>query len=438
MAKTNAHAAEYRRKLTTAPEAVGPIRSGETIVYGMSNSQPPALLHAVAARARAGELKGLQMYNFLPLEHAIRSVLAPDLCDCIQGYSWFVGGSERGLIKTGLHYHVPCYLHQIPRLCRDYLKIDTVLTTVSPLDDAGFFSFGTANDYISTAARHCGRLVVEVNDRMPRVYGDSLLHVSEVDAIVENSVPLLEMLPPPPRPEDEVIGPLLADLIPDGATIQLGIGGLPNAVTRYLSGHRDLGVHSELMTTGMIDLIEKGVINGRKKTLHPMKHVFTTAAGTARMYEFMDGNPSFESYSAAHVCSPEVIARNDNMIAVNSVLEVDLLGQANAEYLSGATFSGTGGQLDFVRGAFASRGGKSIHAFYSTAKGGDLSRIVPRFQEGAVITSPRADTHYLVTEYGAADLKGKSTRERALAIIGLAHPNFRDGLLKEAENMYLL
>jgi len=318
------------------------------------------------------------------------------------------------------------------------MEADVVMTTVSPMDTAGYFSFGTGNDYISTAARHGKRFVVEVNRNMPRVFGDSQVHISEVDAIVENHVPLLEIAAPDPKPEDDIIGPAIAEMIPDGATIQLGIGNLPNAVARYLTGHTDIGVHTELFTEGMVDLIEQGVITGRRKTLHPRKHVFTTAAGTRRMYEFMDDNPAMESYPASYVCDPGIIAKNDTMISINSVLEVDLLGQANAEYLGGTTFSGTGGQLDFVRGAFASRGGKSILAFYSTAKGGTISRIVPRLPLGSIVTTPRADTDFLATEHGIVSLKGRSTKERALSIISLAHPKFRDWLMEEAENMYLL
>ncbi|KQC15411.1 MAG: 4-hydroxybutyrate CoA-transferase, partial [Methanosaeta sp. SDB] len=300
----------YRDRLTTAESAVAGIKNGETIVYGMSVAQPPALLASVAARARADDLKRIRLYTFLPFRHALETVLDPYLADCIQNLSWFVGGADRNLVKTGLTYHVPTYLHQIPRLCRDFMEIDTVLAVVSPMDRAGYFTFGTANDYISTAARHCRRLIVEVNENMPRIFGDSLLHVTEVDAIVENTVPLIELPPPPARPEDEIIGPKLAELVPDGATIQLGIGGLPNALARYLVNHRDLGVHSELLTTGMIDLLKQGVITGRRKNLHPLKHVFTTAAGTKEMYEFMDDNPSLESYSASYVCNPAVIARN--------------------------------------------------------------------------------------------------------------------------------
>lgn len=431
-------AREYEKKKTGPEDAIRLVKSGDTVVYGMSVTQPPALLSALADAARAGALKGVMLYTFLPREHTACSVLAPDLCDCLLNHSWFVGAADRDMTRVGLNYHVPSYLHQIPKLVSEFMEVDVVITTVAPMDKAGYFSFGTSNDYISSAARHCKRLIVEVNRNMPRVFGDSQLHISEVDVIVENHVPLLELRFPDAKPEDDILGPAIAKLVPDGATIQLGIGTVPNAVARYLSDHTDLGIHTELFTESMMDLIEKGVITGRKKTLHPRKHIFTTAAGTRRMYEFMNDNPAIESYSSSYVCNPAIIAKNDFMTSINSVLEVDLLGQANAEYLEGSTFSGTGGQLDFVRGAFASRGGKSILAFYSTAKGGTISRIVPRFMSGSVVTTPRADTDYLATEYGIVSLKGKSTKERALSIISLAHPKFRDDLMREAEEMYLL
>jgi itaconate CoA-transferase len=429
---------EYEKKKISPAEAVRLVKDGNTVVYGMSITQPPALLAALADAARAGSVKDVRIYTFLPREHAACSVLAPDLCDCLKNYSWFVGAADRDSIRVGLNYHVPSYLHQIPKLVSEFMDTDIVMTAVSPMDRAGYFSFGTGNDYISTAARHCKKLIVEVNRNMPRVFGDSQIHISEVDAVVENHVPLLELKIPAAKPEDDIIGPAIAKMIPDGATIQLGIGNLPNAVARYLTGHTDIGIHSEMFTEGMVDLIEKGVITGKRKTLHPRKHVYTTAAGTSRMYEFMNDNPAMESYPASYVCDPGIIAKNDTMISINSVLEVDLLGQANAEYLDGTTFSGTGGQLDFVRGAFASKGGKSILTFYSTAKGGTISRVVPRLPGGAVVTTPRADTDYLATENGIVSLKGRSTKERALAIISLAHPKFRDELMREAENMYLL
>lgn len=428
----------YRKKLTTPARAVKQIRNGDTVIHGMAAAEPPALLGAMADRLRAGNLKGIKIYSLFATPCVAKTVLAPDLADCVEAYAWFVSAANRNMVKVGLDYFVPNYFHQIPKICREYMNIDCTVTTVSPMDKFGYFSFGTANDFTSTAARHCRRLLVEVNRHMPRVFGESLLHVSEVDAIVENHVPLLEIPPGEAPPEADMIGRLIAALVPDGATIQLGIGAIPNAVAHCLAGHKDLGIHTELFVPGMVDLIESGVVTGRKKTLHPMKHVFTFTIATREVYEFINDNPSIETYPVSHTNDPAVIAQNDNMISVNSVLEVDLLGQANAEYLEGAQYSGTGGQLDYVRGAFNSKGGKSFLTFYSSAKHQTVSRVVPRLKSGAVVTTPRMDVHYLVTEHGLVNLKGKSTKERALDIISLAHPKFRDDLLKEAEDMYLL
>ena len=429
---------EYRKKLTTPEKAVEGIQDGATIVPGMVNAEPFALLTAIADRARQGDLKNISFYFLHPAENAAMTILAPDLCDCIQVYTWFVGLADRAGVRVGLNYFVPNYFHQIPRLIKDFMQIDVTVTTVSPMDKAGYFTFGTANDYTSTAARHCKKLIVEVNEQMPRIFGDSLLHISEVDAIVENNTPLFESIPQEPDTEDEIIGKSVAWMVPDGATIQLGAGNVPNAIARYLMSHKDLGIHTELFCPSMVDLIEKGVVTGSKKSIHPRKNVFTLARGTKRMYEFMDNNPTMESYPVSYVNDPAVIAKNENMISINSILEVDLLGQCNAESMGGYQFSGTGGQLDFVRGAFDSKGGKSILAFHSTAKNGEVSRIVPRFEAGTVVTTPRMDAQYLVTEHGVVNLKGKSTRDRALDIISLAHPGFRDGLMREAEDMYLI
>jgi itaconate CoA-transferase len=431
------YSGEYKKKLTSAEEAVGPIPAECTIVHGMAAGEPPALLGAVADRARAGGFRRVRIYTLLPMAHASKTVLDPALSDVIHPHTWFVSASDRNLVRVGLNEFVPNEFHEVPRLVRE-MSTDAVLTAVSPMDRAGFFTFGVVNDYISTAARHCRRLIVEVNPRMPRVFGNSLVHISEVDAIVENEAPLMEIIPAEPKTEAEAIGRSIAELIPDGATIQLGFGGIPNAVASYLDGHRDLGLHTELFCPGMVGLIKKGVITGRKKNLHVRKHVFTNALGDREMYDFMDDNPSLASYPVSHTNNPHIIALNENMISINSTIEVDLLGQCNSEYLGGYQFSGTGGQLDFVRGAYDSRGGKSFIAFYSTAKGGTVSRIVLRFEPGAVVTTPRMNTHYLVTEYGVANLKGLTTQERAMKIIGLAHPAFRDDLLREAQNMRLI
>ena len=428
---------QYRQKLTSPHDAVSFLKDGAAVIHGLTMAEPPALLEAIADRVRAGELKRIRVYSLLPQETTRKTILAPELSDCVEGYTWFVGGGDRGLVAAGLNYFIPSHFHQVPRLITDHLDLDLCVTTVSPMDRAGFFSFGTANDFTSTAARAAKHLVVEVNRNMPRVFGQSLLHISEVDAVVENHVPLAEMPVGPPKPEDETIGKTISELVPDGATIQLGVGSLPSAAAEYLMDHKDLGIHTEVFGPAMVKLIKKGVATGRRKKLHPYKHVFTVAQGDKEMLEFMDDNPAMESYPVSYTNHPAVIAQNPNFVSINSLIEVDLLGQCNAEFLAGYQFSGAGGQLDFVRGAYDSPGGKSILAFHSTAKQGTVSRIVPRLESGAMITTPRMDTHYLVTEYGVADLKGLSTRERARAIAGLAHPDFREELLRQAEEMYL-
>jgi itaconate CoA-transferase len=429
---------EYQGKLTTPEEAVKLIRNGDMLVHGLTMAEPPALLNAVAERLRERDLEKIKMFSVLPLDSVCSTILAPDLVDCVEAYSGFVDSGTRGLVSTGLNYYVPNHLHQIPRLLEEFIGVDVCITTVSPMDDAGYFSFGTANDFTSTAARASRVLIVEVNRNMPRVFGDSLIHISEVDAVVENHQPISDFPCGDKQPEADIIGKKISDLVPDGATIQMGIGVLPNAVAEQLENHNDLGIHTEVFGPGMVHLIKQGVVNGEKKTLHPRKHVFTVAQGDQEMLEFMNQNPAMESYPCSYVNSPAIIAKNDRMISINSLIQVDLLGQCNAEYLAGHQYSGTGGQLDFVRGAFDSHEGKSILAFYSTARNGTISRVVDHLDPGAMVTTPRMDTHYLVTEYGAANLKGKSTRERAQEIISIAHPRFRDELYRRAEEMYLI
>ncbi|MEW6367764.1 MAG: acetyl-CoA hydrolase/transferase C-terminal domain-containing protein [Acidobacteriota bacterium] len=432
------HTDDYRRKLTSPESAVAAIRDNSTLFYGLVMAEPPALLEATAQRVRCGDLKKLTVFSSLPLRHSLSTLLSPDLVDRVDVMTCFVSGGERGLVRTALNLFVPSHLHQVPRLIRETMQVDVLITTVSPMDAAGYFTFGTANDFTSTAARCAKLLLVEVNQNMPRVFGDSLLHVSEVDAIVENHRQLMETPPEKPKPVDEIIGRRIAELVPDGGTIQLGIGALPNTVASFLENHKDLGIHTEAFGPGMVSLIKKGAVTGARKTLHPRKHVFTFALGDREMLDFMHDNPAVESYPVSHTNHPSVIAMNDNLISINSVIEVDLLGQCNAEHLGGHQFSGTGGQLDFVRGAYDSKGGKSILAFHSTAGKGEISRIVPRLASGTQVTTPRMDVHYLVTEHGTANLKGKSTRDRALATIELAHPKFRAELLRAAEDMYLL
>jgi len=421
----------------TAEAAVDRIQPGNHLVHGVTVAEPPALLTAMAERARQGDLKGVHVWSFNPQQYAAASYLQPELVDCFYPKAWFLGPGARNLANVGLVQFIPSYLHQVPRFLREQMTIDVCMTTVSPMDRAGYFSFGTANDLTSTAARQAKTLIIEVNEHMPRVFGDSLLHIDEVDCIVENHRPLMDLPPPPPRPEDAIVGQRIAEVIPDGGVLQLGIGGLPNAICPFLVDHRDLGIHSELFGPGMKDLIVKGVITGRRKTLHRGQHVFAVSYGTADTYRFMNDNPAMTSYPSDYVMDPCIVAKNDRMIAVNSIIQVDLTGQCNAESMGHFMYSGTGGQLDFVRGAYASQDGKAIMAFYSTAKDGEISRVVDLLDAGATVTTPRMDVQYLCSEHGLVNIKNKSVGERARLIISLAHPKFREDLERKAQEMRL-
>lgn len=426
--------ADYRAKLRTADEAAAMIADDADISIGMAVAEPPALLSALAARVERCSLKNLRLWYFHSLVHAGTSLLRYELLDRVHPRCMFLSPIERELIRRGEAEgrvpidFVPVAFSQSSRLLSERVNLEAFITTVSPMDRNGWFTFGTSNDYATTAARSARRLVVEVNPRMPRVFGESLLHISEVDAIVENEAPLFEAAYPAPVADDEKIAGVVAGLIDDGACIQMGIGTLPNAVCARLENHRDLGIHTELMTPALARLIQCGAVTNRRKTTYRGRSVFTFAMGDRAFYDFLDDNPSMHSAPVQIVNDPRHIAKNDNVVSVNATLQVDLGGACNSEHLLGRQYSGSGGQLDFVRGACASKGGKSIIACHSTAKEGTISRIVPRL-EGPV-TTPRNDTHIVATEYGWVDLKGKSLAERAEALISIAHPQFRDELAR--------
>jgi itaconate CoA-transferase len=434
----------YTSKLTTPADAVARIASGTTLSMGMAMAEPPALLKALADRAAAGDVDDLKIYYFESNRIAGETILRYDLTDRIRPYCMFLTGVERGLIKQGMEdggrkvvSYVPNTFHQSPRFLIEHVGIDTFLMTVSPMDRYGYFSLGTGNDYSSKVARAAHHLLVEVNEHMPRVSGPGAhLHVSEVEAIVENHVPLLELPLRTPAPEDITIGRMIAEMIPNGACLQMGVGALPNLVCSQLDNRNDLGIHTEALCPGMVDLIKAGVVTNRRKALNAGKTVFTFAMGQKAMYDFLDDNPAVESHPVDYVNDPHVIARNDNVVSVNATLQIDLTGACNSEHLLGHQYSASGGQLDFVRGAYASRGGKSIIACHSTSAKGKVSRIVARLD--GPVTTPRIDTHIVVTEFGWADLKGKSSTERARALIALAHPQFRDGITVAAREMHLI
>jgi itaconate CoA-transferase len=434
----------YQSKLTTPDLAVASIPSGSKLSMGMAMAEPPALLKALADRAEAGGIEDLKVYYFESNRIAGDTILRYELNDRISPYCMFISGVERALIKRGMQdggrkviNYVPNNFHQTPRLLIDEIGIETFICTVSPMDRHGYFSFGTGNDYSTKVARASKRLIVEVNENMPRVNGAGAeLHVSEVGAIVENHVPLLELPTRAPAAEDEVIGRTIAGLVPDGACLQMGVGALPNLVCAELRGRNDLGIHTEALNPGLVDLIRAGVVTNRRKAIDRGKTVYTFAMGQKAMYDFLNDNPAVESAPVDYVNDPRIIAQNDNVISINATIQIDLTGACNSEHMLGHQYSASGGQLDFVRGAFASKGGKSIIAARSTAAKGTVSRIVPRL--AGPVTTPRIDTHYVVTEFGAANLKGLSSTERAKALIALAHPEFRDKLTEAAKQQHLI
>jgi len=428
-------AAAYRAKAMSAADAVALIPDGSLIVQGMAAGEPATLLEAIAQRARAGAFTDLTMTGLLPMAGSARSTLAPDLSNVIHWESLFASGADRGAIEAGHAVVNPAYFHQIPRLITEFMAVNVALVSVSRIDRHGYMSLGVSVDINKAAVAAADLVIAEVNPQMPRVHGDSWVHVNDVDALVEHDAPLIELPTPPVRPEDEAMGTTIAAMIPDGACIQLGIGGVPNAVARSLMQHRDLGIHTEMFVDAMVDLVESGVATGARKTFHAGKALYAFAAGSRRMYEFLDDNPYIEAHPVSYTNFPPNIARNDSMVSVNSTIEVDLTGQCCSESIGPRQFSGTGGQHDYARGAFDSRGGKSIIAFYSTARGGQVSRVVPTLTPGAVVTTPRNEVHWLVSEFGAANLKGRTTRDRAKAMIGLAHPRFRDELTVEARRL---
>jgi itaconate CoA-transferase len=434
----------YQSKLTTPDQAVTSIPTGSKLSMGMAMAEPPALLKALADRAEAGKVENVRLYYFEATSIAGKTILRYDLNERIRHYCMFITGIERALIKRGAEdgdrkvvNYVPNNFHQATRLLTEEIAIDTFVCTVTPMDRHGYFSFGTGNDYSTKVARSAKRLIVEVNENMPRVYGSGAeLHISEVDAIIENHVPLLELPLRGAAAEDEVISRIIADMVPDGACLQMGVGALPNLVCAALKDHNDLGIHTEALNPGLVDLVRAGAATNRCKAIDRGKTVFSFAMGHKAMYDFLNDNPAIASAPVDYVNNPRIIAQNDNVVSINATIQIDLTGACNSEHMLGHQYSASGGQLDFVRGAYASKGGKSIIAARSTAAKGKVSRIVGRL-EGPV-TTPRIDTHYVVTEFGAVNLKGLASSERAHALIALAHPEFRDELTASAKAMHLI
>lgn len=421
-------------RYVSAEEAVRVVRSGDRVfVHGVA-ATPHVLLDALVARA--GELEDVEMTHLHtegPAPYA-----APEMAGHFRTNALFVGANVRTAIAEGRGDYLPVFLSEVPLLFRrGILPLDVALVQVSPPDAHGFCSLGVSVDVARAAVQVASHVIAQVNPQMPRTHGDGLIHVDQLDAMVWADGPLPEVHASEPSAEETAIGQHVAGLIEDGATLQMGIGAIPNAVLAALTGHRRLGVHTEMFSDGLIPLVEAGVVTNEAKRVHPGKIVSGFVMGTRRLYDFIDDNPMVAMLDIAYVNDTAVIRRNPRVTAINSAIEVDLTGQICADSIGTFQFSGVGGQMDFIRGASLSEGGKPILALPSVT-GRGVSRIVPFLNPGAGVVTTRAHVHYVVTEHGVADLYGKNLRQRALALIGIAHPDHRDALMAAAAERFRL
>jgi len=361
----------------------------------------------------------------------------PEMVPYVRHNSLFVGPKERKAIYEGRADYTPRYFSEIPKLFHDgSLPLDVALIQVTPPDRHGYVSLGVSVDYTLAAAQQAKLVIAQVNSFMPRTHGNSFLHVSDIDYLVECNEPLIQLPKDGLTNEGKMIGDFCSELIPNGATLQLGIGSLPDAVLLSLAEKKDLGIHSEMISDGVVDLVRQGVINNKKKTLHKDRMVVSFVMGSDKLYDFLDDNPAIYMAPVDYVNNPSVIAQNDNMISINSCVQVDLTGQVCSESIGPMQISSVGGQVDFVRGSRMASMGKSILVFQSTAKNGELSKIVPFLDQGAAVTTNRNEVDHIVTEYGVASLQGKTLRERAVSLIEIAHPKFRGMLREEWERRF--
>jgi acyl-CoA hydrolase/GNAT superfamily N-acetyltransferase len=421
----------YRTRLSDAVTALKRIRKGSRIFIGSACGEPQLLVKTLIEIAP--QMYDTEIYHFLDLGNSDYS--EDKYSEHFRHNALFIGQSTRKAVEEGRADYTPVFLSEIPNLMlRRKMRIDVALIQVSPPDKNGYVSLGISVDITKTAAETARYIVAEVNPNMPRTHGDSFLHVSEIDAFVENDLPLIEFQSKSPTEIIEKIGSIIADLIENESCIQTGIGKIPNSVLPYLMNKKDLGVHTEVFTDGLIDLIEAGVINNRKKNINQGKIVAAFCMGSRKLYDYVDDNPLFEFRPCSYVNNSSIIRRNDRCTAINSALTVDITGQVCSDSLGFRFYSGIGGQSDFVRGARMSNRGRSIMTLPSTTDDGAKSRIVPFLDHGSGVVITRASVNYVVTEYGYAYIHGKTIRERALALISIAHPKFRDWLLECAKD----
>ncbi|MDX9886368.1 acetyl-CoA hydrolase/transferase family protein [Thauera sp.] len=425
----------YQQKRMAAADAVSLVRDGDAVVVPTAVGEPPALLHALSERRNT--LRNVAVSQILPLRKF--AYIDPETRAHIRHDAYFFSGATRPGGYAGWVDYIPAYFSELPMLIdRGLSPADVVVSMASPMDEHGYFSLSLAPDYTMAAVRRARVVLLEVNPNVPFANGDCLVHISQVSGLVESDEELFEVGLPQIGPVQEAIGKHVADLIDDGATLQIGYGGIPDAVVMQLQHKRDLGIHTEMIGDGILSLIESGAVTNRKKTFMPGKTIATFALGSRRLYRTLNRNPAIEMHPVDFTNDPYIAARNDKLCAINATLQIDLIGQCGSESLGHLPYSGTGGQVDFVRAANRSKGGKAFIVLPSTAKDGAVSRIAPVLSPGTHVTTGKNDINYVVTEYGVAELRGKTAKQRAEALIGIAHPDFRSELRESARKMKLL
>lgn len=425
----------YAAKRVASADAIGHVRNGDRIIVPTGAGEPPTLLTALSEQRRS--FRDVQVSQIL----AVRKYgyIDPQTTEHVRHVAFFYGGATRAGGKEGWIDFTPNYFSEIPAMIdRNQIAADVVFSMSSPMDAHGYFSLSLGADYTMAAVAKARAVVLEVNPNVPFAFGNCHIHISQVTALVESSDPVLEVGLPKIGPVQESIGKYVADMIDDGSTLQIGYGGIPDAVVMQLTSKHDLGVHTEMIGDGIMTLVEAGAVTNKRKNYLPGKMVATFGLGSKKLYSFMDRNPGLEMHPVDFTNDPYLAGKNDNLCAINATLQIDMLGQCGSESLGPYPYSGTGGQSDFVRAANRSRGGKAFIVVPSTAKDDTISRIVPVLSPGTHVSTSKNDINYVVTEYGVAQLRGKSAKQRALELIGIAHPKFRAELKEDAKKMGIL
>jgi acyl-CoA hydrolase len=425
----------YQQRRMSAADAVRFVRDGDTIIVPTAIAEPPTLLAALSEQRR--DFRDVRVSQIL----AVRKFgyLDPETVEHVRHEAYFFSGASRAGGQEGWIDYIPAYFSELPMLIeRGLIPADVVFSLASPMDEHGFFSLALGADYTMAAIEKARAVVLEVNPNVPFANGDCHIHVSQVTALVEDEEPVLEVGLPKIGPVQEAIGKYVAELVPDGATLQIGYGAIPDAVVMQLTHKHDLGIHTEMVGDGIMTLVEAGVVTNRRKNYHHGKMLATFALGSKKLYQFMNRNPALEIHPVDFTNDPFLAGQNDNLHAINATMQIDFMGQCGSESLGTAPYSGTGGQADFVRAANRSRGGKAFIVLPSTAKNDTISRIVPTLSKGTHVTTSKNDINYVVTEYGVAQLRGKTAKQRCAELIAIAHPDFRGELREAARKLNLV